>query len=227
MKPKIKICGITSAADGRTAAQAGADYIGIIVNIDGSPRSVAPEQARAIIKGITAPAILLIENKTADIAALIAETKAAGIQIIGDYPIEALIALKKTVPVSIWQSVRIPQSGTGCLPVNELEQTIDRYHSAGLDAIVLDTLVADQKGGTGKTCDWDLAAHIVSSAPLPVYLAGGITPKNAADAVQRVAPHGIDLSSGVEKKPGIKDPQKIADLFRSINSLQLQQGDQF
>lgn len=82
--------------------------------------------------------------------------------------------------------------------------------------MVLDTLVKKKKGGTGQICDWSTAEKLVSSSPVPVFLAGGITPVNVKKALDQVQPYGIDVSSGVEIKPGRKDPQKIKQLMQNI-----------
>ncbi len=89
------------------------------------------------------------------------------------------------------------------------EEAFGAYQVA---ALLLDAYVPDQFGGTGKRCDWDLAARI--AARQRIILAGGLTPGNVADAVRQVHPYGVDVSSGVERKPGRKDPDKVAMFIR-------------
>ena len=96
---------------------------------------------------------------------------------------------------------------------------INKYKKAGTDAIILDTLVAKKKGGTSQICDWDTAEKIVKAIDIPIFLAGGINPENVCDAVKKVRPYGIDLSSGVEKAPAEKDPEKILELVNNIRSI--------
>ena len=89
---------------------------------------------------------------------------------------------------------------------------------ARVDACLLDSYSADSPGGTGLVCDWNRAAEWVARASGPVLLAGGLTPDNVAEAIRRVKPWGVDVSSGVEKAPGEKDIQKVKrfiDLCRS------------
>jgi phosphoribosylanthranilate isomerase len=108
------------------------------------------------------------------------------------------------------------------MSVAQINSQIENYRAAGVDVIVLDTLVKHRgsikKGGTGQTCDWKMAHQIVASAPLPIFLAGGITPLNVREAVMAVRPQGIDVSSGVELKPGKKDTDKIIQLIQTVRA---------
>jgi phosphoribosylanthranilate isomerase len=91
---------------------------------------------------------------------------------------------------------------------------LDRWPSRVL--LLLDVHDPVARGGTGRTIDWDAAAAI--AARRPVLLAGGLTPENIGDAIARVRPHGVDVSSGVERSPGIKHPERLRALFRSIHA---------
>ena len=102
---------------------------------------------------------------------------------------------------------------------HSLVEHINNYKNAGADTIVLDTLVSKKKGGTGQTCDWDTAERLVKDIDMPLFLAGGINPENVCAAVRKVRPYGIDLSSGVEKAPAQKDPQKIRALVNNIKTI--------
>lgn len=215
MTMRIKICGITTRDDACSALAHGADYIGIIVDIAGSPRSVTVAEAARISAGI-GPVVVLMEAPFAAIAAALCRVKPHAVQLIGAYAPEDIRQLKQSGGTPVWMTVHVPPAGRTATA--DLERSIGRLHAAGLDAIVLDTLLAGHKGGTGQTCDWDAAAAIVRTAALPVWLAGGLTPDNVAGAAAAVRPFGVDVSSGVESSPGRKDPDKVARFIHHARS---------
>jgi phosphoribosylanthranilate isomerase len=218
----IKICGITNSEDAHSAAQAGADFIGVIVEIEGSPRSVSIETAQHIVSSVSTPSVLLLEKQHADVIKIANDLTPYAVQLIGNIEFTAIEQLKAHIPCKIWKTLQIPQREGDEMSVAQINSQIENYRAAGVDVIVLDTLVKHRgsikKGGTGQTCDWKMAHQIVASAPLPVFLAGGITPLNVREAVMAVRPQGIDVSSGVELKPGKKDSDKIIQLIQTVRA---------
>jgi len=217
MTVRIKICGITCISDAQCASTLGADYIGIVVNIAGSHRSVSIQQAAEISLGIPKP-VLLMEGPIKPINTVLRRIKPHAVQLIGSYTPEDIKCIKEETGVKIWKPVRVPRSDDAM--EHDFEQQLAELQHATIDALVLDTLVAGHKGGTGQTCDWNTAARIVNSADLPVFLAGGLTPENVAQAVALVKPHGVDVSSGVESSPGHKDLQKVSGFIQQANEQQ-------
>jgi phosphoribosylanthranilate isomerase len=207
MTVKIKICGITCREDAQKARECGADYIGIIVNIAGSCRSVSTQQAVEIGSGIPAT-VLLMEGQLKSIETTLRSIKPYAVQLIGQFPARDIHRLKGLMDVKIWKTVHVPRLGHDAS--QELKHQIAELKQHGIDALVLDTLVPGHKGGTGQTCDWHSAARIVQSVELPVFLAGGLTPENVTQALSVVKPFGVDVSSGVECSPGCKDHEKIS-----------------
>jgi len=222
MDVAVKICGITSSEDAHSAAQAGADFIGVIVEIEGSPRSVYKETAQHIITSVSTPSILLLEKRPSEVINIARDLNPYAVQLIGHIECTAIEHLKAHIPCKIWKTLQIPQRESDEVSAAEINSQIKSYRAAGVDVIVLDTLVRHKgsikKGGTGQTCDWRMAHEIVASAPLPIFLAGGITPLNVREAVMAVYPQGIDTSSGVELKPGKKDPDKILQLIQTVRA---------
>jgi phosphoribosylanthranilate isomerase len=216
MKTFVKICGITTVEDAKTAASLGSDFIGVILEIEYSPRSVSIETAKSITDSSSAPVILLLEKPCNDIQDIASDIKPWGVQIVGKYPFSDIKHLKNTTECAVWKTVHIPKENGEKIPSADLKKIIEKYHGAGIDVVVLDTMAGEKKGGTGQVCDWGTARELVESSPVPVFLAGGITPANAREAINQVKPYGIDLSSGVEKSPGRKDPEKISELMRNI-----------
>lgn len=103
-----------------------------------------------------------------------------------------------------------------CSEATTLDHVIQE--GANADAILLDAHVRDQFGGTGKCIDWTFAASVVNESPKPVILAGGLTAENVAEAIQMVKPYAVDVASGVESSPGIKDAAKMAAFFDACKS---------
>lgn len=217
MTVKIKICGITCREDAQTAREYGADYIGIIVNIAGSRRSVSTLQAVEIVSVIPL-SVLLMEGQLTTIETALRHIKPHAVQLIGQFTPRDIQRLKGATDVKIWKTVHVPRRGHDA--TQELEHQIDELQQAGIDAIVLDTLVPGHKGGTGQTCDWHSAAAIVQTVELPVFLAGGLTPENITQALSVVNPFGVDVSSGVESSPGCKDHEKILRFIRQVTVAQ-------
>jgi phosphoribosylanthranilate isomerase len=214
MTVKIKICGITCREDAHAAQACGADYIGVIVNITDSRRSVTLRKAAEISSSLLST-VLLMEAPVETINTAIHRIRPHAVQLIGPFSFEDIKTLKGETNIEIWKSIHVPHHGQSIS--QELKQQIKELHQAGIDALVLDTLVPGQKGGTGQTCDWTTAARIVQSTELPVFLAGGLTPENVAQAITAVKPFGVDVSSGVESSPGRKNLEKVTQFIQQAS----------
>lgn len=192
---RVKICGITRPEDAAAAAEAGADAMGLV--FAESPRRVTLEQARAILAALPpfVTPVALFVNETAE---QIRETcQALGVrtvQLHGDEPPEFA---RQLAGLCVIKAFRIGGEA-------DLAPLAAGYPAL---AYLLDSKVAGRRGGTGVTLDWTLAARAASLGR--IILAGGLTPDNVADAVRRVRPYGVDVSSGVECEPGRKDPAKV------------------
>lgn len=200
---KVKICGITNLDDALAAIEAGADALGFVFYPD-SPRHIFPEQAAAIIRKlppfITTVGLFVDEppesvNATADLCGLDI------VQLHGDEPPSYCNLIQRRVI----KAFRIKN-------ITSLEPTGDYQVSS----ILLDAWSPSAHGGTGRTFNWEIAA--AASVSTRIILAGGLTPENVAEAINRVKPYAVDVSSGVESSPGQKDADKIR---RFINQARL------
>ena len=190
---RVKICGITRAEDALAAAQYGADAVGFV--FAPSPRRVTPDQAKAVID-LLPPMVLtagVFVNETIERMKEIRNYCRLDIlQLSGDEPPETVERLGGRI-------FKVFGVGKDKLP------DVSAYPDA---TMLLDTYSPDVRGGTGRTFDWEAAK--VAAKNRRIILAGGLNPENVADAVRMVRPFAVDVSSGVESKPGIKDPDKIA-----------------
>jgi len=201
--PRIKICGITNAADARAAAELGADAIGLNFH-PGSPRYVQPDAVEGILRALPPfiePVGVFVNQPLRQIFETLNRIgRIRTIQWYGDKP-----ELCDAYPFQL-----IPT-----FPVRDLDSlgTITGYLDLcrGLNklpaAIAVDAHAPDQYGGTGRPIPWDLLAGFRPGVPL--ILAGGLTPENVAEAVRIVRPYAVDVASGVESVPGKKDPESV------------------
>lgn len=215
----IKICGVTREEDVAVAGESGADFLGLLIDMP-SPRTLTKERAAELLRISKIPVVLLFFDKPAEeIASIVERLKPAGIQLQGHEPAKDISWLKQRISCEIWKGVHLPASGQGQVQVQEMLADINRYDVSGADKILLDTMVktprGEKRGGTGKTADWNAAAELVALAQKPVILAGGLTPGNVARAIETVNPAGVDLSSGVESAPGVKDHDKVRAFVRN------------
>lgn len=195
---KIKICGITSAEDAALAVTAGADAVGFVFYRN-SPRFIEPAAVRAIVAGLppfVLPVGVFVNEDAAAVRQLMDECGLALAQLHGDETASYCQNLGRPV----LKALRLRDRGT-FLALAEFQGR------ANVRGFLIDAFSDQAYGGTGQTVDWTLAAEAARSAP--IILAGGLTPANVSDAIQRVRPYGVDVSSGVEARPGKKDPVKV------------------
>jgi phosphoribosylanthranilate isomerase len=204
MATAVKICGITRPEDALAAARAGAHAIGLVFYAK-SPRHVTPARAAEIIRVLPpfVTTVGLFVNAGADeVRAALAEAPVALLQFHGEETPEFCRQFKRPYV----KAVRVK-------PGVDLLQYARDYHDA--KALLLDAYVEGLHGGSGAAFDWSL---IPRGLPLPVILSGGLTPENVTEAVRRVRPSAVDVSSGVESAKGIKDAQKIAAFIKGARS---------
>lgn len=143
-----------------------------------------------------------------DLTALVQTLSPFAVQLHGDEPPEFVTALKQRVPCAVWKAIPLPTQFAGAHS-RETLQIAYAFVKGGCDALLLDAVTTKGFGGQGVTASWELAAMLVERLDIPCLLAGGLTPENVAEAIATVKPWGVDVSSGVESSPGIKDAEKM------------------
>ena len=204
---KVKICGITSAKDAREVVAAGADALGINFWPQ-SKRYIAMESARAWLPDVEVARVGVFVNATlAEITAILESGLIDYAQLHGDETPEFAQALAdRGLPFIKALGVKDESSLAG----------LDRYPT---DVLLLDAYCPGEYGGVGATFDWGLARQVVDGHPEKrVLLAGGLKPENVADAVVQVAPFAVDIASGVESAPGVKDLIKTRQLIERVRN---------
>ncbi len=199
MRTKVKICGFTRLPDALAAVEAGADALGFMF-FAGSKRNIAPAAAAQIIRALppfVAKVGVFVNPSAETVRAVVAECGLDTLQFHGE---ETPEFCRQFAPLKVVKAFSI-QNAESLKPLPDY----------AVDAWLLDSYVAGQRGGTGEKFNWDLACQ-AKELGRPVILAGGLSPENIADALQQVWPFGVDVSSGVESAPGQKD----ADLVRQF-----------
>ncbi len=209
-RTRVKICGITRPEDALLAAELGADALGLVFYANSS-RGLSLAQAqqiRAVVPAFVSVVGLFVNPERNQVDAVLDHLRLDCLQFHGDETPEFC----QSFAVPYMKAVRV-RSGADPLP------DIKRYRQAS--AVLLDTFDPHQAGGTGKSFDWTVARHCVDRSPLPIVLAGGLTQENAARAIKEVHPWALDLSSGVEREPGIKDRHRLQAFFNEVNRVRL------
>ena len=213
MLAKVKFCGMTRPQDAALAGEIGASYVGVVF-ADG-PRRVTPAQGRAILDaaGNKVKRVGVFgTNSPEEIGKASEEARLDVVQLHADPTIADVRAVRRKFGGEVWAAIRI--AGAHIPPESESLFTT-------ADAIVLDARSERRLGGTGEALPWndlelDLARDRGSAA---VVLAGGLKPGNVASAVRTLAPDVVDVSSGVESSPGVKDPWLMREFFAAASGL--------
>ena len=230
---RIKICGITSVADAQLAAEAGADAIGLNFYAN-SPRYVTVEQAQEIAlatRGGPHKFGVFVSAGLGEIVRLVREIPLDGVQLHGDETPEFVHDLRAQLPVTTRSSPASPTTlelvqccvvkafrcaDSDLTPVAEFLR-ICRGLGAMPDAVLIDSYVPGEFGGTGAKGNWvKIAEQRELLGDIPLFLAGGLTPENIAEAVNQCQPDWVDVASGVEMSPGIKDREKMKQFVAMV-----------
>lgn len=198
MSVKVKICGLVSLKDAEAAVDLGADALGFVFD-PASPRYIGDK-----------PDSLAIPSQLGPYALCCA--------VYGRYqkvapPHYGLIQfIESDFPRLLRPFLKVIRIG----PQSDLESVLRQIGDSG--SILLDAFSPGEMGGSGKKIDLELASHIAQATSAKIVLAGGFDPQNVADAIQKIKPYAVDVSSGVEKSPGVKDMSKIRDFIQAAKN---------
>jgi phosphoribosylanthranilate isomerase len=209
--PRVKICGITVREDAVAAAAHGAAAVGLVF-WPKSPRVVSPDAARGICR--TVPAFVtrvgvFVNLPPDEVKSIVSFVGLDAIQLHGDERVSEYLGLGVRVIRAVAGGRDAFVSAAECPP----EVTV-----------LVDASDPDRRGGTGRLADWSVAAALARQRP--IVLAGGLAPGNVADAIRQVRPWALDVSSGVERAPGLKDVARLADFFAQVRAAAEQRVDQ-
>jgi phosphoribosylanthranilate isomerase len=204
-RTRVKVCGLTRAQDARTAVEAGADALGVVL-APGHRRSVTLEEAAAVFadvpRGVTRVGVF-VDAPMLQVCDAVEALALDEVQLHGSED----PAYCSAMPVAVVKTLHV---GPGFDP-----SEVERYRGS-VAAVLLDTFAEGAPGGTGRTFAWRSAAGLPDVAP--VYVAGGLDAGNVAEAVRTLHPAGVDVSSGVEESPGIKSAEKMGEFVAAVRA---------
>lgn len=208
-RTKVKICGITNLEDARFASGALADYLGFIFYPE-SPRYIEPAKAGAINNWIEGPTKVgvFVNQPLDDVNRIVKETGIDMVQLHGNESPEYC----SLVDVPIIKAIHVSEDSKP----NAIEKLISTY-STKVDFLLFDTKISGHWGGTGQVFDWSMFESI--SMEIPFFLSGGLNATNIKKSIEIVQPNGVDLSSGLEESPGLKDYDKVEQFFEIMNEI--------
>ncbi len=199
---RVKICGITNEEDALAAVEAGAEALGFNF-YRRSPRYVTPGEARRIVERLPERVLcvgVFVNEDASEVRRVVAEAGLGAAQLHGDESADYCRGLGGGMTI---KALRV---GEGF--------DLGRVAQFGTDAVLLDAFSGEAFGGTGRTFDWDVARRACGLVP-KLFLAGGLTPSNVAEAVRAVRPLAVDVCSGVETAPGRKSPSLVKNFIEA------------
>jgi phosphoribosylanthranilate isomerase len=199
---RVKICGTTSLKDALLAVESGADAVGFIFHKE-SPRNISQKDVKEIVAQLPpfVESIGVFVNETSDKINRIAEQcRLTAVQLHGDESPAFCRRIKRRVV----KAVRVKDA-----------ESLKGMSDFDVSGFLLDAYNEESRGGTGRVFDWNLALRAKKQGP--VIIAGGLNPYNVYTAIHRVKPYGVDVCSGVEKSPGVKDPEKISEFIKAVH----------
>lgn len=213
LAPGVKICGLRRREDAEAAASAGALYGGVIL-APGGKRTISPREVPALFEGLSLRRVGVFVD--APLADLRRDADFAGLHVLqlhGDEAPAFARELRDGGDLTVWKAVRVR------VP-DDLRQAIERY-AGSVDALLLDGWSPDARGGTGTAFDWEDLAEQRSLLPetLGLVVAGGLNPANVSRAIRILRPDVVDVSSGVETAPGVKDPAAVRAFVEAATPL--------
>ena len=193
---QVKICGICDPASARAAVEAGANLLGF--HFCDSPRRLTPEEARSIVEGLDARPVIV------------------GVFIDEDPLVARQVAELVGLDLLQLHGSESPgfDGGRPVMKVLKVRESEVPDASAWPDPIMLDSWSRDQRGGTGRAWTWELARDLLRDRK--VFIAGGLEPGNVGTVVRNYRPYGVDVSSGVESRVRVKDPEKIRAFIQAV-----------
>jgi phosphoribosylanthranilate isomerase len=207
---KVKICGLTRRVDALHAAEVGADYLGVVL-VPNTPRARTPEEARALLDGVQVPSVIVVANLAlSEVKGAVERVGASVIQLHGDEPPELVMKIREAGPWEVWKALRVRGRA-------DVVEGLARFGEVA-DGLLLDGWHPEKAGGTGTPFPWEEVAEVLEDLPpgLLLVVAGGLGPDNVHEAVIGLRPQVVDVSSGVEERPGIKDRFRVEAFIRNV-----------
>lgn len=215
-KVRVKICGLTREEDLAVAVNMGADAVGFLVGVPESPRNLTLKRAKKLLSSVPVFVDKVVVTPSKSIEWLLEVNnmlKPSAIQIHGKKKLDYKKIDESIQDTMLIKTIYVTESTLNEKTIKDLKK---------FDAILLDSFSKNQYGGTGKVHDWKLSQKIKKALePIPVILAGGLTSDNVKEAILTVKPYAVDVASGIEINPGIKDHKKIKAFIKNAKQINI------
>jgi phosphoribosylanthranilate isomerase len=214
---RVKICGLTRREDAEGAVALGAGLLGAVL-VPGSPRCVTAADAYGLFAGIDADRVIVVSDLNVQEAAAAARTvNASVIQLHGEEEPDGVGHLSAVGPWRVWKAVRVREP-------QDVERAVARYGEV-VDGLVMDSWHPTLQGGTGASFSWHevVAARDGIPPDLELAVAGGLTPENVREAISALRPDVVDVSSGVESAPGVKDLKLVRAFIDNATAMTVEE----
>lgn len=213
METKVKICGLTRPVDAALAASLGAWAVGVIFAQE-SPRRLGIKEAAEVLAAVSGnieKVGVFVNVPVKEIAAAVDSCGLTIVQLHGEEDASTCQEVREHTGCSVIKAIRVAG-----------QESLESVVHIDTGFLLLDTYHPERRGGTGEVFDWSLAASLPAEVrSTSLILSGGLTPQNVVEAVRRVRPFAIDVSSGIESSPGVKDQELMKLLFRRISEAKL------
>jgi len=213
---RVKICGITREEDLAVAVADGADAVGFLVGVPSSPRNLTLERAERLLRQVPIfvdSVVVMAPQNINGLVEICEGLKPTAIQIHGKKNFVASEIRERIKDIRLIKTIYVTKDALSETVIEDLKT---------FDAVLLDSFTKGQYGGTGRVHDWTLSRQIKEAvAPLPVILAGGLKPENVKEAILTVQPYAVDVASGVELRPAVKDHEKIRAFVENAKEIKL------
>ena len=223
---RVKICGLMTEKDVHMCAKAGADAVGFVTEYPISvPWNISRDEARDLA-ALTPPFMTTtaVVGGPAETILQIAETVRPNLlQLHGDETLAEIgqicLALENT-GTKVIKALRIDiDTGKAKFAIEDPLEAVKVLAATGISGLVVDSKTASRPAGTGVPLDWEIVQKMAALISIPLILAGGLTVQNVTAAIERVRPYGVDIISGVEKAPGVKDEQRVVQFVRTAKQI--------
>jgi phosphoribosylanthranilate isomerase len=222
---RVKICGLMSEADVKMAVFAGADSLGFVTEYPVPvPWNICRARSAELVASappfVTTTAV--VGGGVEDMVAIARAVRPHFLQLHGDETLEEIRAVCESLAptgIRVLKALRINvETGEAFFAVKDPVEACVVLDRSGIAGLVLDSKTSSRPAGTGVSLDWNSLRRIAKRISVPLILAGGLTPKNVRKAIDLVRPYAVDVISGVERGPGVKDPRLMRDFVNAVKS---------
>jgi phosphoribosylanthranilate isomerase len=225
---RVKICGLMTAEDIRLCVKAGADAVGFVTEYPiPVPWNIDRTRARELV-ALTPPFVTktaVVGGPPESILQIADTVKPDLLQLHGDETrkeIEHICSALENTGIQVIKALRIDiDTGKAHFSIEDPLEAAKVLAGTAIAGLVVDSKTAHRPAGTGVPLDWSIIERIASSISIPLILAGGLTVHNVSEAIERVRPYGVDVISGVEKAPGVKDNKRVRQFVRAVKQIRI------